>query len=167
MDRIDHLLDKYESDLKKADKGVCRKVNRCSEFRNGFQQDYLYKYKPILEKIAEKLIDKSHAVRIEEKASEDDFYGFRLSVVPRHLHRYPEDRYYPDSLWSSVDFFANEHTLTVDVETVVRPAVENLENRFLETIPGDRFNEEKLIKTVSQFLEDVFVQTIILHFRSP
>ncbi len=166
MDHIDALLERYEMDLNKADEGKCKKVSQCSDFRGSFQQQYESIYKPKLEAVKDKLLDRAHSAKIEEKSSEEIFYGFTLSIIPRHLHRNPVDRYYPSSLWSSIEFLANEHTLTVDVETVLRPNIETEKSRFFEKIPRNQFNEDLLMEKIEGFIEKVFEETIILDFRT-
>ena len=165
MDQIDEILEKYEGDLKRADEGKCKKVVQCVSFKKTFQKRYKEEYRPRLEKTREKLIEKKHAVKIEERSSEEIFYGFTLSVVPRHLLRCPIDRHYPSTLWSSISFVANEHTLTVDVETAVKPNIEREESNSIEKIPKDQFNEGLLMKKVAGFLQRVFDETIVLDFK--
>ena len=113
-----------------------------------------------------KLINKKHAAKIEKRSSGEVFYGFKLSVVPRHLLSCSIDRHYPSSLWSSVSFIANEHTLTVDVEVIIRPNIERQENSFIEKIPKEEFSADLLMRKVSEFLEQVFDETIIVDFHS-
>jgi hypothetical protein len=162
MDQIEEALNRYEEDLRKAKEGRCEKVSRCADFREGFRKDYLEIYKSKLEEVRAKLINKNHAAKMEEKPSEELFYGFTLAIVPRHLFEPPSDRYFPNSLWSIISFTANEHTLTVDVETVVRPNIERREHHTIEKITKDEFNEEMLMQKVKGFLAKVFDETIIL-----
>jgi hypothetical protein len=109
------------------------------------------------------LSNKDHAVEIVEKSSEELFYGFIFAIVPRHL-RSSDGRFYPGSHWSKISFTSNEHTLTIDVETVVRPNIERQEHHDVEKINANEFNEDKLIQKVTDFLEKVFDETIILDF---
>ena len=163
MNKIDDVLSKYEQDLTKAVEGRCKKVSRCAELRDKFRKDYLETYKSMLEKVAKKLTDKDHAVEIQEKSSEEIFYGFIFAIVPRHL-RYNKGPFYPGSYWSQISFTANEHTLTVDSETIVRPKIEFREHHGIEQINPSEFNEDLLMGKVTLFLEKVFDETIILDF---
>jgi hypothetical protein len=163
MKQIDEVLNKYEQDLKKAEKGKCKKVSRCVDLRDKFRKDYLEKYKSKLEEVGEKLTHKDHAITIEEKSSEELFYGFILKVVPRHL-RYSTGLVSRSSHWSQISFTANEHTLTIDVETIVRPNIELREHHDIEQIDPTKFNEDLLMEKVAFFLGKVFDATIILDF---
>ena len=125
--------------------------------------DELYKSK--LEGVENKLLEKNHMARVEEKSSVELYYGFKLTIVPRHLyHLYPADKYHPHSLKSSISFTANEHTLSVDIETFIRPAIEYQESNFIEKVPGGQFSEDLLIEKIGKFLEKVFDKTIVLDF---
>lgn len=165
MHKIDEVLKKYEEDLKKAEEGQCKKVAQSIDFRNKFQKQFKDEYQPQLEEIRNKLSSKKHAVKIEEKPSEEIFYGFSLAIVPRHLLECPADRYHPSSLWSLISFTANEHSLSVDVKIVVRPNIEKIESNFVEKIPKDDFNQNLLMQKVSEFLQTVFDDTIVLDFK--
>jgi hypothetical protein len=57
MDQIDETLNRYEEDLKKAKEGGCKKVSRCTDFREGFRKDYLEIYKSKLEEVRKKVRD--------------------------------------------------------------------------------------------------------------
>ena len=165
MDRIAKLLRKYEENLERAKEGTCIKVIQRREFRRNFQNKYNQLYKLKLEEVKNKLLERNHKARVEEKASEEIYYGFTLTIVPMHLcHLYPADKYYPHSMVSSISFTANEHTLSVDIETFVRPAIEHQESNLIEKIPRDEFNEDLLIEKVGKFLEKVFDETIVLDF---
>ena len=165
MDRISEILKKYEKDLEKAKAGDCIKISlRCS-FRKIFKQKYDEVYTAILEKIKAKLIEKKHMVRIKEKISSNHFYGFVLTMVPRHLtFVYPADKYYPSSLISSISFIANDHTLTVDIETHIRPNIEKENFDFVEKISWEEFDKELLVQKIIEFINKVFEETIILDF---
>ena len=165
MDQIDEILEAYERDLKRADEGKCKKVSRCVDFRKTFGKKYHEVYKPTLERVVKKLTSNGHSARIEENSTEDVFFGFTLGLVPRHLHRFPFDKYYANSLWSFISFVANEHTLSVDVEKVVRPNIEGEEKSSLDKIPKDTFNERQLMEKVVEFLQMVFDETIVLDFK--
>jgi hypothetical protein len=166
MDRIDEILDNYEKDLKKAEEGECKKIIQRDEFRNESQDDYKKAYKPRLEEIVQKLLDKKHRGWLEERPPDEIFYGFSLVIIPRHLMTCPADRYYPDSLASRISFVANEHTLSVDIEVQIRPNIEKQESRSFEKIPKDFFNEDILIQKVSDFLRCVFDETLVLDFKT-
>jgi len=167
MDTIDLVLENYESDLKKAFEGRCKKISRCAEFRDGFQKEYQLTYRKKLEQIQQKLLQRGHGADVKERLAQEMFYGFTLSVIPRHLLTPPVDRFHPSSLRSSISFMANEHTLSVDVETIINPNVEAKENVAVEKIPRQRFNEELMLKKIREFLERVFDETIIIDFRAP
>ena len=166
MDRIDKILEDYEKDLKKAEEGECKKVIQRDEFRNDFQKDYEEVYKPRLEEIVKKLLDRKHRGWFEERPSDEIFYGFTLAIIPRHLMTCPADRYYPDSLASKISFVANEHTLSVDIEIQIKPNIEKQESSSFEKIPKDFFNEDILNQKISDFLRSVFDETIVLDFKS-
>lgn len=166
MDRIDTILENYERDLEKAKQGRCKEISWCNDFKDAFQKTYLEVYKVRLERIREKLIKRGHKASIEEKSQEEIFYGFSFSLIPRHLLISPIDRFYPSSLQSSITFQANEHTLTVDVETAIRPIIDELERNKIEKIPRSEFTETRLLEAVAKFLEKVFNETIVLDFKS-
>jgi len=166
MDQIDEILERYERDLKRADQGKCKKVSRCIDFRNIFWKKYHEVYKPTLESVVKKLTSYGHSARIEEKPEGDVFLGFTFVLVPRHLYRVPVDKYYPNSLWSSISFVANEHTLSVDVERMVRPNIEGEEGGSIDKTPKDEFNEGRLMEKVAEFLKIVFDETIVFDFRA-
>lgn len=65
----------------------------------------------------------------------------------------------------SISFTANEHSLSVDVECIVRPNIEKTESNFFEKIPKDGFNQSLLMQKVSEFLQTVFDETIVLDFK--
>jgi len=166
VDRIDDILARYESDLKRANEGRCKKVSRCVEFREAFLTRYNETYRPILEGIVKKLTGKGHSAKIEEGSQTELFFRFSLLLVPRHLHGPSFDRYYPNSLWSSISFTANEHTLSVDVEKVVRPNLEGEKDISTTKIPNAAFNEQQLMEQIMAFLQTVFDETIVLDFSS-
>jgi len=165
MDRIDTILESYERDLKKAREGECTKISRCTEFRDAFKKQYREKYSKKLEELTGKLLARGHQAKLEERSADDMHYGFSLSVVPRHLLTPPVDRFHPLHLRSSLSFVANEHTLSIDVETVINPKVENLESALIEKIPRQQFNEDLMMSKIAEFLEKVFDKTIVLDFR--
>lgn len=165
MDRIDSILESYERDLKKAREGECKKISRCTEFRDSFKKQYREKYTQKLEKLTRKLLARGHQAKIQERSADEMHYGFSLSVVPRHLLTPPIDRFHPLHLRSSISFVANEHTLSIDVETVINPKVENLESAPIEKIPRQQFNEDLMESKIAEFLEKVFDKTIVLDFR--
>ena len=167
MDPIDLVLEHYESDLKKASEGQCKKISRCTEFRDSFQKEYRQRYQMRLEQTQEKLLKRGHSADVKEKSAQEMFYGFSLSVIPRHLLTPPVDRFHPSSLRSSISFMANEHTLSVDVETIINPNVVAKENVAVEMIPRQQFNEDLMLEKILEFLERVFDETIILDFRTP
>ena len=70
---MDETLNKYEEDIKKAEKRKCIEVSRCTDFRDGFRKDYLGTYKSKLKEAKKKIKNKNHAVKIEEKPSEEIF----------------------------------------------------------------------------------------------
>jgi hypothetical protein len=165
MNRISEILKKYEKDLERVEAGDCIKVSlRCS-FRKTFKQKYDEVYSGILENIQAKLIEKNHMARIKEKVSGDHFYGFALTMVPRHLTFVnPPDKYYPSSLISSISFIANDHALTVDIETHIRPNIEKENFDFVEKVSWEVFNKELFIQKIIAFIDKVFEETIILDF---
>ena len=165
MDLIDEVLERYEEDLKRAEEGKCKKVSRSQEFRDTFRKTYIEIYAAELDNVTSKLSDKNHVARVEERSPEEVFYGFTLTIVPRHLLRYPVDRYQPGSVLSSISFIANEHTLTVDIETFIRPNIEKEESHSIEKIPRDEFNRDLLMQKVLDFLGRVFEETIIIDFK--
>ena len=164
MDKIDGVLEKYEENLKKAEEGKCIKVTKCTDFRNHFKNEYKEIYEPKLQEIKKKLLNKNHVAKVEERPAEEIYYGFTLTIGPRHLYKW-FDRYYPDTVLSSISFIANEHTLLVDIVTVINPNVEGQENTLIEKIPKDEFNEDVLIEKIGEFLKKVFDETIILDFK--
>jgi hypothetical protein len=165
MDRIEKILKRYDEDLERAKAGTCTKVTQRNEFRIDFNSKYNELYKSKLEEVKNKLLQKNHMALVEEQSSDELHYGFTLTLVPRHLcSLYPADKYYPHSLKSSISFTANEHTLSVDIETFIRPAIEHQESNFIEKIPRDEFNEDLLIEKVGIFLEKAFNETIALDF---
>ncbi|MBW1803538.1 MAG: hypothetical protein JRJ85_22770 [Deltaproteobacteria bacterium] len=165
MDQIDEILEKYEEDLQRAEARECKKVSQCVDFRNIFRKEYDEQYRPRLEEVVKKLHSKGHSARIEEKPPEDVFFGFTFFIIPRHLYRFPFDKYFPSCLWSSISFVANEHTLSVDVETTINPNMEREENNYIEKIPKNDFSEVRLMDKVSKFLQKVFDETIILDYK--
>jgi hypothetical protein len=165
MDRIDAILENYERDLKKATEGECKKISRCTEFRDSFKKQYREKYAQKLEELTKKLVTRGHQAEIKERSPEEMHYGFSLSMIPRHLLSPPIDRFHPLHLRSSISFVANEHTLSIDVETVINPNVEKAESALIEKIPRREFNEDLLIRKIGEFLERVFSETIFLDFR--
>jgi len=164
MEKIEAILQKYEENLTKAEQGKCIKVTQCTDFRNHFKNEYKEVYEPKLREIIKKLQNKNHVAKIKERSSEEIYYGFTLTIGPRHLYRW-FDRYYPDTILSSISFIANEHTLLVDIVTVINPNVEGQENTLIEKIPKDELNEDLLIEKISEFLKKVFDETIILDFK--
>jgi len=165
MDRIDTILESYERDLKKAREGECKKISRCTEFRDRFKKQYRERYAQRLEELTRKLLARGHQATLEERSADEMHYGFSLSVVPRHLLTPPVDRFHPLYLRSSISFIANEHSLSIDVEMVINPKVENLESALIEKIPRQQFNEDVMENKIAEFLEKVFDKTILLDFR--
>lgn len=165
MNQIDEVLKRYEEDLKKAKKGQCKKVAKSIDFRKIFQKQFKDEYQPQLEEVRKKIVSKNHSAKIEEEPSEEIYYGFSLAIVPRHLLECPVDRYHPCSLWSSISFTANEHSATVDIKIFVRPNIEKKESNFVDKIPKDDFNQKLLMQKVSEFLQSVFDDTIVLDFK--
>lgn len=135
IESIGDILGNYEKDLEKAKQGNCKKINWCLDFKDSFQKTYYGIYKAKLAKIQEKLIERGHRAYVEEDTREAIFYGFSFSLIPRHLLSGPIDRFYPSSIKSSIAFSANVHTLTVDVETAIRPVIDKPENSKIEKIP--------------------------------
>lgn len=165
MNSLDEVLERYERDLRKIDKGECKKITECLEFRNDFRVKFKQEYGPKLDEVRKKILDKNHRAEVEETLYDGTFYSFSLAVIPRHLFRFPVDRYYPHSLWSTISFVANEHTLSVDIETIVRPTIERHESTSVEKIPKDEFSSDLLMEKVCEFLQRVFDETIILDFK--
>ena len=161
MHSLDEVLERYERDLRTLDKGECEKMIECVEFRDHFRGAFRQQYGPKLNEVRKKLLSKNHRAEVEESLYDGTFYSFSLAVIPRHLFRFPVDRYYPHSLWSTISFIANEHTLTVDIETIVRPTVEILETTSVEKIPRDEFCSDLLMERVCEYLEKVFDETIV------
>ena len=165
MDKIDSVLEKYEENLKKAEDGKCIKVTQCAEFRNHFKNEYNEVYEPKWQEIKKKLLDKNHVAKVEERSSEKIYYGFTLTIGPRHLYGEWFDRYYPYTVLSSISFIANEHTLSVDIVIVINPNIEGQENTLIEKISKDEFDENLLVEKISKFLKKVFDETIVLDFK--
>jgi hypothetical protein len=165
MDRIDAILENYEKDIKKAAEGQCKKISRCTEFRESFKQEYNEKYAGILKELTKKLEARGHQAEIKERSPEEMHYGFSLSVIPRHLLSPPIDRFHPLHLRSSISFAVNEHTLSIDIETDINPNVEKAERPSIEKIPRQQFNQDLMIRKFGEFLERVFNETIVLDFR--
>jgi hypothetical protein len=166
MDRIDAILEDYERDLERAKEGRCKEISWCTDFRDAFRKTYHQMYKAKLEVVKAKLTKRGHKASIEEKSEEEIFYGFSFSLIPRHLLTGPIDRFYPSSLQSSITFQANEHTLTVDVGTAIRPTIDELESNKIEKIPRNEFTEARLLEAIGEFLEKAFNETIVLDFKS-
>ena len=162
---IDLILDRYERDLKRANEGRCQKVSERVAFRNSFRQTYVDIYKPLLEQVVEKLTQKGHSAEIEE-SPRDFFFRFALVLVPRHLRQLSFDKYYPNSLWSSISFTLNEQRLSIDVHRILRPNIEGEEKLSIVTFAGDQFNEQHLMDEIGGFLRMVFDETIVLDFRT-
>ena len=165
MDRIDAILENYERDLKKAAEGQCKKISRCTEFRESFKKEYDETYQRKLRELTGKLAAKGHQAEIKETSPEEAHYGFSLTIVPRHLLSPPLDRFHPFHLRSSISFVANEHTLTVDIETDINPNLEKGERSSIEKIPRRQFDGEIMMQKIGEFLESVFNETILLDFR--
>ena len=162
---IDDILNNYEADLENAKQGTCKKISWCTDFKDAFQGAYSGIYKEKLERIKEKLIERGHSAEIEEESQDEIFYGFSFSLIPRHLLSGPMDRYFPSSIKSSITFKANEHTLTVDVETAVRPVIDTAASNKLEKIPRDEFTETLLLDLIKSFIGKVFSETISIDFK--
>ena len=165
MDRIDAILENYERDLKKATEGQCKKISRCTEFRESYKKEYQETYAHKLRELTEKLAARGHQAEIKEKSAEEVHYGFSLSIIPRHLLSPPIDRFHPLHLRSFISFVANEHTLSVDIETEINPNLEKGERSSIEKIPRRQFNEEIMMQKIGDFLETIFNETILLDFR--
>lgn len=165
MDRIDTILESYERDLQRAREGECKKISRCTEFRESFKKQYREKYSQRLEAWTARLLARGHEAKLEERSADEMHYGFSLSIVPRHLLAPPVDRFHPLHLRSSISFIANEHTLSIDIETVINPNVEKAESALIEKIPRRQFDEDLMIRKIGEFLEKVFNETILLDFR--
>lgn len=165
MDRIDAILENYERDLQKATEGQCKKISRSTEFRENVKKEYHESYVKKLTELANKLAARGHQAELRERSPEAMHYGFSLSVIPRHLLSPPLDRFHPLHLRSTISFVANEHTLSIEVETEVNPNVEKAERASIERIPRHQFNEEVMVRKIGEFLERVFNETIVLDFR--
>lgn len=165
METIGDILENYERDLEKAKQGKCEDINWCTDFKDAFQKNYHEIYKAQLEQIKEKLIKRGHMADVEENSQEEIFYGFSFSLIPRHLLSGPIDRFFPNSIKSSIAFKANEHTLTVDVETAIRPMIEKWESNKIEKIPRNEFTETRLLEQIKTFIVKVFDETIALDFK--
>jgi hypothetical protein len=165
MDQIDAILENYERDLKKATQGQCKKISRCTEFRDRFKKQYQENYAQKLEAVAMKLAERGHVAEVQERSPEEMHYGFSLQIIPRHLLTPPIDRFHPHHLRSSISFIANEHTLSIDIETVISPNVERAERALIEKIPRQQFDEDLMIRRIGEFLAKVFNETILVDFR--
>lgn len=166
MDRIDEILEEYERHIKRADEGKCEIVSESIDFKNSFQEKYHEVYRDMLRAVVDKLEGKGHSAKLEEFTMEDGYLGFKLIMVPRHLSRFPSDRYFPHPLGSSISFVANGHTMTVDIETIVRPNIDGGEKGSIDKIPKESFNEDLLMEKIIEFLQKVFDETILLDFSS-
>jgi hypothetical protein len=162
---IDDILENYEKDLENAKQGKCKKITWCTDFKEALLHAYNENYKTKLERIKEKLIARGHSANVEEESRDEIFYGFSFSLIPRHLLSGPIDRFFPSSIKSSISFKANEHTLTVDVETALRPVIDRLEGSTLEKIPRNEFSETLLLEQINTFIEKVFNETISVDFN--
>ena len=162
---IDDILNNYETDLENAKQGKCKKISWCTDFKDAFQEAYSEIYKARLESIKNKLIERGHSADIEEESQDEIFYGFSFSLIPRHILSGPMDRYFPSSIKSSITFKANEHTLTVDVETAVRPVIDTAVSNKVEKIPRDEFTETHLLDLIKTFIRKVFSETILIDFK--
>ncbi len=165
MNSIDTILEDYEKDLEKAREGQCKKISRCTEFRDSFKGKYQDHYRKRLEELTGKLSARGHRADFGESPPSDMHYGFFFSLIPRHILSPPVDRFYPSHIQSTISFVANEHTLSIDIKTVINPNVEKVDNTMMEKIAREQFNEELLIRKVSEFIKKVFTETIILDFR--
>jgi hypothetical protein len=165
MNQIDKVLERYEGGLRKLDKGQCNKTSECVEFRNQFREKFRQEYGPKLYEMRKKLSGKNHRARVDERPHAALFYTFEMAVIPNHFFRFPLDRYYHRSPWSTITFVANEDTLTVDVEMLVRPKSEKQEYPSVEKIPKDEFSSDLLVEKVHEFVARVFDQTTILDFK--
>lgn len=162
---IDDILENYERDLENAKQGKCKNISWCTDFKEAFLVTYNEHYKAELERIKEKLVAGGHSAYVEEESSDEIFYGFSFSLIPRHLLAGPIDRYFPSSIKSTISFKANEHTLTVDVETAVRPVIDKLESSNVEKIPRNDFTEKVFQERVRLFVKKVFNETISMDFN--
>ena len=162
---IDDILENYERDLENAKQGKCKKISWCTDFKEAFLETYNEHYKAELERIKEKLVAGGHSAYVDEESRDEIFYGFSFSLIPRHLLAGPIDRYFPSSIKSTISFKANEHTLTVDVETAVRPVIDKLESSNVEKIPRNDFTEKVFQERVKLFIEKVFNETISMDFN--
>jgi hypothetical protein len=165
MDQIDAILENYERDLMKATEGRCKKISRCTEFKDHFKKQYRENYAQELEALTKKLVERGHQAEVQERSPEEMHYGFSLHIIPRHLLTPPIDRFHPFHLRSSISFVANEHTLSIDIETMINPNVEKTEGALIEKIPRQQFDEDLMIRKIGEFLEKVFNETILLDFR--
>ena len=116
--------------------------------------------------LKEKLTAKGHSAYVEEESKDEIFYGFSFSLIPRHLLTGPIDRFFPSSIKSSITFKANEHTLTVDVETAIRPVIDKLDGSKLDKIPRDEFSDTLLLELIKSFIGKVFIETISVDFNN-
>lgn len=162
---IDDILEIYENDLENAKQGNCKKISWCTDFKEAFLKEYNEKYRDSLVEIKEKLKARGHSAYVEEESRDEIFYGFSFSLIPRHLLSGPIDRFFPSSIKSSISFKANEHTLTVDVETSIRPVIDKLESSTMKKIPRNDFSEERLLKMIKSFIRNVFNETISVDFN--
>jgi len=167
MDPIDLVLEEYESNLKKASEGQYEKINQSTQFRNLFQKEYRQTYEEKLEQVQKKLLQRGHRAEVRQHSTQEQFYGFALLIIPRHLLSLPSDMFFPSDLRSSISFVANEHTLSVDVETVINPNLETKENTAVEKIPLREFNEDLMMEKIHKFLETVFNETITIAYSAP
>lgn len=163
--RIDNILDNYDEDLEKAKGGKCKKIVWCNDFKESFQHDYKEIYKGILDDIREKLIERGHSTQIEEDSQDEIFYGFTFSLIPRHILSGPIDRFFPSSIKSTISFKANEHTMTIDVETNIRPVIDKWDSSRIEKISGKDFNRSRFQELLDTFVEQVFNETIVVDFK--
>lgn len=162
---IDDILENYEKDLENARQGKCQKISWCTDFKEAFLRTYNENYKSKLEAIKEKLAARGHSAYLDEESEDDIFYGFSFSLIPRHLLTGPIDRFFPSSIKSSISFKANEHTLTIDVETAIRPVIDKSESSIVEKIPRNEFSEELLLEGIKSFIGKVFNETISMDFN--
>lgn len=162
---IDNILENYEKDLENAKQGKCKNISWCTDFKEAFLQSYNENYKAKLEQIKEKLVERGHSAHVEEESQDEIFYGFSFSLIPRHLLTGPIDRFFPSSIKSTIFFKANEHTLTVDVETAIRPVIDKLESSNVEKFPRNEFSETLLLKLIESFIEKVFNESISIDFN--
>ncbi len=162
---IDDILENYEKDLENAKQGKCKKISWCTDFREAFLKAYSEDYKEKLEGIKEKLIAKGHSANVEEESEDEIFYGFSFSLIPRHLLTGPIDRFFPSSIKSYISFKANEHTLTVDIETAIRPVISKSESSIMEKVPRNEFSEIRLFEEIKSFIGKVFNETISVDFN--